>query len=228
LQRFAYAVSHDLQEPLRTLSTYTQLLRRKVSTDEAAELSDLATQIIGASDRMSKLISGVLNYSRLAYGDDRRVNVDMNAVLLFARMQLSNAIEASRAAVTQDVLPRVLANDDRMLQVLQNLLGNAMKYRGPEPPRIHVSARQSGTEWIFSVRDNGMGIDMKYADRIFGVFQRLHTQSAIPGTGIGLATCKRIIESHGGRIWVEGAIGEGCTFYFTLPVFESAEAAQGD
>ena len=222
LQRFAYAVSHDLQDPLRTLKTYTQLLQRKVKAEDATEVADLAHEIVGASDRMAKLITGILNYSRLTEKPERRLSVDMNTVLLFARMQLQDSIAGTGAVVTSDNLPRVVANDDRMMQVFQNLIGNAIKYRSSEPPRVHISARPQDAEWVFSVTDNGMGIDMKYAERIFGVFQRLHTQ-VIPGTGIGLATCKRIVEAHGGRIWVESQPGSGSTFYFTLPA--SADAA---
>lgn len=222
LQRFAYAVSHDLQDPLRTLKTYTQLLERKINGGEIGDIQELAQHIVGASDRMSKLITGVLNYSRMSETPERRVSVDMNAVLLFARMQLKAQIESSGAVVTSDSLPHVMANDDRMLQVFQNLIGNAIKYGGTEPPRIHISAQLERSEWLFSFRDNGIGIDMKYADRIFGMFQRLHTQKAIPGTGIGLATCKRIIEGHAGRIWVESTPGAGSTFYFTLPAGDSA------
>ena len=225
LQRFAYAVSHDLQDPLRTLKTYTQLLQRRVKGDDPSEVNDLAQEIVGASERMGRLITGVLNYSRVADKPERQVSVDMNAVLLFARMQLQDTIAATGAVVTSDHLPSVVANDDRMLQVLQNLIGNAMKYRSSEPPRIHVSAMLRDAEWVFSVQDNGIGIDMKYAERIFGVFQRLHTHSAIPGTGIGLATCKRIIEAHGGRIWVESQPGAGSTFYFTLPASTDAVSA---
>ena len=222
LQRFAYSVSHDLQDPLRTLKTYSQLLQRKINAGEISDVHEIAQQIVGASDRMSKLISGVLNYSRMSETSERRVTVDMNAVLLFARMQLKELIETSGAVVTSDNLPHVLANDDRMLQVFQNLIGNAIKYHGTEPPRLHISAQLNRAEWLFSFRDNGIGIEMKYADRIFGVFQRLHTQDAIPGTGIGLATCKRIIEEHSGRIWVESKPGSGSTFYFTLPAADPA------
>ena len=218
LQRFAYTVSHDLQDPLRTLKTYTQLLQRKVNN--SADIDEVATQIITASERMTKLISGVLSYSRLSDNEDRRVVVDMNTILLFAKMQLQDSIAATGATITHDPLPKIIANDDRMLQVLQNLIGNAIKYRGTEPPKIHIGAQNRDDEWIFSVRDNGIGFDMKYADRIFGVFQRLHSQAAIPGTGIGLATCKRIIEAHGGRIWAESVPGEGSTFSFALAASE--------
>jgi light-regulated signal transduction histidine kinase (bacteriophytochrome) len=218
LQRFAYTVSHDLQDPLRILKMYTQLLQRKINN--SADLEEVATQIITASERMTKLISAVLNYSRLTDTDDRRVVVDMNAVLLFAKMQLQESIDATGATITHDPLPKIIANDDRMLQVLQNLIGNAIKYRGKEPPKIHVSAQNRDDEWIFSVRDNGIGFDMKYAERIFGVFQRLHSHAAIPGTGIGLATCKRIIDAHEGRIWAESVPGEGSTFSFALPATE--------
>ena len=164
------------------------------------------------------LIVDLLEYSRVERQDVEGTATDGEAVLEQAVRDLRLTIAESRAVVTHDPLPTVVTVPGQLKQVIENLLSNAVKFRGPAPPRIHLAARRHGPEWVFSVRDNGIGLDPQYAHRIFQMFQRLHTRREYPGTGIGLAICKRIVERHGGRIWVESAPGQGATFYFTLPV----------
>ena len=164
------------------------------------------------------LIVDLLEYSRVERQDVEGTATDGEAVLEQAVRDLRLTIAESGAIVTHDPLPTVVTVPGQLKQVIENLISNAIKFRGPEPPRIHLAAQRQGMEWVFSVRDNGIGLDPQYAHRIFQMFQRLHTRREYPGTGIGLAICKRIVERHGGRIWVESAPGQGATFYFTLPV----------
>jgi light-regulated signal transduction histidine kinase (bacteriophytochrome) len=215
--------SHDLQEPLRMVASYTQLLARRYRDkldDDAREFIDYA---VDGVQRMQGLISDLLAYSRVGSRGGTLVRTDLQAVLARTLDVLRTAIEESGAQVTYDPLPTVAADPVQMGQVLQNLVGNALKFRGPEPPRVHVGARREGGEWIISVRDNGIGIEPQYVQRIFVIFQRLHTRAEYEGTGIGLAICKKIVERHGGRIWVESTPGGGSTFSFTLPAGEPAE-----
>lgn len=216
LERFAYVVSHDLQEPLRTVVSYLELIERRYRTkldQDAVEFIDFAVQ---GTRRMQRLIADLLTFSQVGAGAAPLVPTDAGAVLESALGDLQAAIAESGATVTRDRLPQVLADSTQLEQVFANLIGNALKFRGKAPPAIHVSAAQDGTRWIFRVRDNGIGIDPKYFDRVFVIFQRLHTREAYPGTGIGLAVCQKIIERHGGRIWVESQLGQGATFLFTL------------
>lgn len=223
LQKFAYVVSHDLQEPLRMIRTYAQLLTRRQQQDQ--ESAEFLEFIGGGVERMQSLIRDLLEYSRVSYGERRSANrTDCNYTVRLAMEHLSSAIAESGATITIDRLPAVMANDARMLQLFQNLIGNAIKYRGADAPKIHVSARAQGGEWVFAVADNGIGISPEYKDRIFGVFQRLHPRHEYEGTGIGLAIVKRIVEQHGGRVWVESELGRGATFLFTIPS-EAVEAA---
>lgn len=223
LASFAYVASHDLQEPLRMVSSYTQLLARRYADrldDDAREFIRFA---VDGATRMQQLINDLLEYSRVGTRTRPFEPTSFELILDRVLCNLSVAISEAGATVTRDPLPTVMADPTQMVQLFQNLIGNAIKFRGEQPPRVHVSARQEGGEWIFSVRDNGIGIDPSYFERIFVIFQRLHGRSEYPGTGIGLAICKKIVQRHGGRIWVESAPGEGACFSFSLPA--SPEAA---
>jgi PAS domain S-box-containing protein len=221
LEQFAYVASHDLQEPLRMVSSYTQLLERRYKDKLDTDAKEFIAYAVDGANRMQRLIQDLLVYSRVSSRGKSLTPTDCNAVLGTVRINLSVAIEENNARVTHDELPIVMADETQLVQVFQNLIGNAIKFHSEEPPRIHVSAEKNKKEWIFSVRDNGKGVDPQYHDRIFVIFQRLQGKGEYPGTGIGLAICKRIIERHGGRIWVESEPGKGSTFYFTLPARKS-------
>jgi PAS domain S-box-containing protein len=223
LEQFAYVASHDLQEPLRTMSTYAQLLTNNYAGKLDAEANQFLAFIVSASLRMSTLVRDLLAYARLTTEEERPSSVALDEDLEAALTHLDQAIEESGASVTHDPLPTPAVDRGQMVRLFQNLVGNAVKYRKPDQaPKIHISAEQIGTEWVISIRDNGIGFDPKYASSIFTPFKRLHTAEEYPGTGVGLAICKRIVHAQGGRIWAESMPGEGTTFYFTLPV-ESAE-----
>lgn len=227
LQRFAFVASHDLKEPLRLVATYTQMLEKRYRGALDADADEFIRYIIEGVNRMRLLIDDLLTYSRLitTRGESMRT-ANCETVLDWALMNLQVAIQESGAEVTRSPLPVVAVDPVQVGQLFQNLIGNAIKYRSPQPPRIHVNAERRRDEWVFSVSDNGIGIDPEYRERIFGVFKRLHGRE-YPGTGIGLAICKRIVEGHGGRIWVESQIGKGATFRFTIPVLkEPADRAE--
>lgn len=223
LEQFAYVASHDLQEPLRMVSSYTQLLSRRYKGRLDADADEFIAYAIDGATRMQALIGDLLAFSRLSRrGVAPPVSADGALDEALARM--TTAIDESRAVITRTPLPSVRADRGQFVQLLQNLIGNAIKFRGDAVPTIQVTATQTAGEWLFAVRDNGIGIDPQYAERIFGIFQRLHNRAAYPGTGIGLAVCKRIVEQMGGRIWVESRPGEGATFYFTMAAVASQEA----
>ena len=216
LEQFAYVASHDLQEPLRMVSSYTQLLARRYQDrldQDAKEFIDFA---VDGATRMQRLIQDLLTYSRVTTRGIRLVPTDAAAALRDALGNLQAVIQETGARVTHGELPTVLADATQLVQVFQNLVGNAIKFHGDAAPRVHVAATPKDDEWVFTVADNGIGIDPQYFDRIFVIFQRLHPGHRYPGTGIGLALCSRIVQRHGGRLWVESAPGRGSTFYFTL------------
>ena len=216
LQQFAYVASHDLQEPLRMVSSYTQLIARRYKGKLDADADEFIAFAVDGANRMQRLIQDLLAYSRVNTTGRQFEPTAMETVLKAALSNLTNAVKESQAVITHDPLPAVMGDDKQLAQLFQNLLSNAVKFGGAQPPRIHISAKQTDGEWLFSVRDHGIGLDPQYADRIFVIFQRLHTREEYPGTGIGLAICKKIVERHGGRIWVESELGKGATFYFTL------------
>jgi len=217
LQHFLYVGSHDLQEPLRMVASYVQLLARRYKGKLDADADEFIAFAVDGATRMKALINALLAYSRVETKGKEFESTDCEAILDSTLSTLQAAIEESQAVVSRDPLPTVMADPTQLDQLFQNLIGNGIKFRGVEPPRIHVSSERNGKEWIFSVRDHGIGIDPQYADRIFVMFQRLHTKGEYPGTGIGLAVCKKIVERHGGRIWVESQPGQGAIFYFTVP-----------
>lgn len=217
LQQFAYAASHDLQEPLRAIAGFARLLEKRYKGRLDEKCSDFIGRIVDGVNRMQELIKDLLEYSRVGTGGREFAPEDSTSIFNCAIANLQARIEESGAVVTCDPLPVVSADSIQLCSVFQNLIGNAIKFHGSESPVVHTSVRREGNNWIFSVRDNGIGIDPHSADRIFAVFQRLHTREEYPGTGIGLAICKRIVERHGGRIWVESEPGHGSTFYFTIP-----------
>jgi len=217
LQHFAYIASHDLQEPLRMVSSYLQLLERRYKEQLDTDAREFIAYAVDGATRMQALINALLSYSRVGTRGKPFEPTDCSMILERALDNLKVAIEESNAVVTHDPLPTVMADDVQLTQVFQNLIGNAVKFHGERPPQVHIGARRGKGEWIFSVRDNGIGIDPQHFERIFMIFQRLHSQDEYPGAGIGLAVCKKIVERHGGRIWVESQPGEGSTFYFTIP-----------
>jgi PAS domain S-box-containing protein len=218
LEQFAYVASHDLQEPLRMVASYTQLLAKRYHGKLDADADEFIGYAVDGATRMQRLIKDLLAYSRVTTKGQAFERVDCKELLKEVLSDLRLAVEESRAVVTQGALPIVMADGVQLRQLLQNLIGNAIKFRSEEAPWVHVSAERRNNEWLFSVRDNGIGIDPEYAERIFIIFQRLHNREEYPGTGIGLAMCKKIVERHGGHMWVKSQLGEGATFYFTLPV----------
>lgn len=217
LQQFAYIASHDLQEPLRMVSSYTQLLAERYNDRLDEKAKKYIHYAVDGAVRMQKLINDLLTYSRVGTKGRPPEPVETQSALGEALRNLTVVVRESGAEITNDTLPTINADRSQLVQLFQNLIANAVKFRGKDVPRIHISARESGSEWVFSVRDNGIGIDPQYADKIFVIFQRLHTKEEYPGTGIGLAVCKKIVERHGGRIWFESEPDKGTTFYFTMP-----------
>jgi len=217
LGQLAYVASHDLQEPLRMVTSYVQLLARRYRGKLDGDADEFIAFAVNGAARMQQLINDLLTYSRVGTRGREFEPTDCEIILQQSLKNLQIAVEEKQAIVSHDPLPTVMADHVQLGQLFQNLIGNAIKFQGPEPPHVHVSESRNGNGWVFSVRDNGIGIAPEYAERIFGIFQRLHSLEKYPGTGIGLAVCKKIVEHHGGRIWVESKPGKGATFYFTLP-----------
>jgi light-regulated signal transduction histidine kinase (bacteriophytochrome) len=217
LEQFAYVASHDLQEPLRMVGSYTQLLSRRYKGKLDADADEFIGFAVDGVTRMQRLINDLLQYSRVETKGREPEPTQSEPALEHALANLKMTIEDNQATVTHDPLPTVMADDRQLEQLFQNLVGNAIKFHGAEPPKVHVRAERSSGGWTFAVKDNGIGIEPQYFDRVFQVFQRLHTMKEYPGTGIGLAVCKKIVERHGGRIWVESEPGKGTSFLFTLP-----------
>jgi PAS domain S-box-containing protein len=220
LEQFAYVASHDLQEPLRMVTSYVQLLERRYKDKLDKDANEFIDFAVDGAMRMHRLINDLLTYSRVGTRGKLLAPTDSEAVFEQSLSNLQVAIEEKGAQVTHEPLPKVMADDVQLGQLFQNLVGNAIKFQGEEQPRVHISAHQSNGEWVFSVKDNGIGIAPEFKERIFVIFQRLHGKEKYPGTGIGLAVCKKIVERQGGRIWVESDLGKGATFYFTLPFFQ--------
>lgn len=216
LEQFAYVASHDLQEPLRMITGYTKLLAKRYKGKLDKDADDFIGFAVDGAQRMHSLIQDLLILSRVGTRGKEFAPTDCEMVLSDTLVNLQAAIQESNATITHDPLPNVMADSGQLAQVFQNLIGNAIKYRGARAPLVHVSCQSRANEWLFSVKDNGIGIDPKHAERVFVMFQRLHTRREYPGTGIGLALCKKIVERHGGKIWVESQEGAGATFYFTL------------
>ncbi len=217
LQDFAYVASHDLRAPLRTIGSFAGILRDDHAEQLDAEGREHLGRIVSAVRRMENLLSDLLEYSRVGTRGKAFDRVELDQVLETVASNLKAAMEESGAQVTWAHLPPVSGDDVQLVQLFQNLVGNAIKFRGSEAPRVHVDARREGDRWELTVSDNGIGIEPQHFDRIFNIFERLHPESAYPGTGIGLAICKRIVERHGGRIYVESEPGKGSRFVFTLP-----------
>jgi PAS domain S-box-containing protein len=224
LNQFAYAASHDLQEPLRMVALYSQMLQRKYAGSIDSETDQYIGFIVGGAKRMEMLLKDLLTYSQTGADVGPAQPIDCEPVMRKVLLNLQASIEQSAAEVSWTSLPTVQAHEVRLVQLLQNIIGNAIKYRSEQAPKIRVAAERRESDWLFVVEDNGIGIEPEYAPQIFGIFKRLHGQS-YPGTGIGLAICQRIVERYGGRIWVESKAGEGSRFYFTLP---PAAAQSGD
>jgi len=218
LEQFAYVASHDLREPLRKIKSYTQLLEKRYKGQLDARADKYITYIVNSTSRMQRLITDLLTYSRVGRLELALDPTDMNLLLKQVQSDLGLMIKESHALITSDSLPTVMVIPSQISNLLQNLIGNSIKFRREEPPQIHVGVEQIGNEWQFSVRDNGIGIEDEYAERIFIIFQRLHTRTEYSGTGIGLAICKKIVERHGGSICMQSQFGKGTTFYFTLPI----------
>jgi signal transduction histidine kinase len=218
LEQFAYVASHDLQEPLRMVAAYTQLLAERYQGKLDANADKYIHYAVDGATRMQTLVQDLLAFSRVGRNGTEPKLVDLNTIVEIVKKNLSATIEESKAQITSARLPEVLFDPSLCVQLIQNLVANAIKFRGPEPPKIHIGAEKNAAEWIFSVKDNGIGIDPEYADTIFVIFKRLHTKDEYPGSGIGLAICKKIVERHGGRIWVESQPGQGAEFKFTVPL----------
>jgi len=218
LEQFAYSASHDLQEPLRMVVSYTELLMQQFGDQLGPEAAEYAAYALQGAMRMEQLLQDLRAYTLVSTSNQEPTEyLDANSALQKALANLEAEINESGATVTSTSLPRVLIHEFQLEQLFQNLIGNAIRYKGKAPPDVKIDANRQGGEWVFSLQDNGIGIAREYKEKVFEIFKRLHTVAEYPGTGMGLAICKRIVERAGGRIWVESEVGRGSTFYFTLP-----------
>jgi light-regulated signal transduction histidine kinase (bacteriophytochrome) len=226
LEQFAYVASHDLQEPLRAVGGYVKLLQLRFPDKLDAKAQGYISGAFDGATRMEQLIRDLLAFSRVAMRGGPFVPADLEDALRQALRNLEASVNSSRATIAHDPLPSLAVDAGQIRQLFQNLIGNALKFHGEQPPNIHIGAQRQDGRWVFWVRDNGIGIEPQYYEKIFHIFQRLHTRKDYPGTGIGLAICKRIVERHGGTIWVESQPGQGSTFYFSLPDTPSKTAPE--
>jgi signal transduction histidine kinase len=227
LEQFAYVASHDLQEPLRMVASFTQLLAKRYGGRLDRDADEFIGFAVDGANRMQQLINDLLAYSRVGTRGKPLRPTDLTEVLGQARANLHEAIKESGALVTNDLLPVVAGDEVQLIQLFQNLLANAIKFQSKKTPLIHVSAQTDEHGWLIAVKDNGIGIAPEHQERIFAIFQRLHGRHEYPGTGIGLALCKKIVERHGGRLWVESEPGKGATFFFNLPGERSDDRETG-
>ncbi len=219
LKSFAYITSHDLQEPLRTISSYAELLKRRYEGQLDEDADDFIEYMVDGTSRMQQMIKVLLDYSRIGTQGKKFEKFNVEEAFNNALSNLQLRIEESNAEITHDTLPEVMGDLNQICRVFQNLINNGLKFHKKNiPPQIHVSAKKNGTMWIFSIKDNGIGIENQYKNKVFEVFKRLHTMDEYPGSGISLAIVKRIIDRHGGRVWVKSDLGVGSTFYFTIPI----------
>ncbi len=218
LKRFVYALSHDLKTPLRCVSLFSEQLAEAIGDKLEGDAKTSLRFIRESASQAQEMIQRLLVYAMAASAERVDTETNLETVLADAIGDLRNPAQESNAKITSENLPTVQGDGDALRQLFLNLLANAIKYRGDRPPRVHVTARDAGAEWVISVRDHGIGINPQYANKVFELFERLHTSSEYEGTGIGLAICRRVVQRHGGRIWVESELGQGCTFYFTLPI----------
>ncbi|MDF2437144.1 MAG: response regulator receiver sensor signal transduction histidine kinase [Bacteroidota bacterium] len=221
LEKFAYVASHDLQEPLRTITSYIQLLQKKFGDKLDGEANEFMEFVVSGSKRMKTLINDLLEYSRINRADVALDPVDCNMVLKEVLQNLSNSIKDSNAVVESEELPVIRGNRIQMVQLFQNLIGNSVKFRSDKDPLIKIGVKKIEGYFLFSVEDNGIGIKKEYSNRIFEIFQRLHSMQHYPGTGIGLAICMKIVQRLGGEIWMESEFGKGSTFFFTIRDYEN-------
>ncbi len=217
LEQFAYVSSHDLKEPLRMITSFLQLLQQRYSDELDDDANDFINYAVDGAKRMDMMINDLLEYSKIGSTERKYEYLQSEKILEKVLKNLKPTIEKTNSIITQDPLPLIYANEYMMIQLFQNIISNAIKYNGEKTPEVHISAENIDDEYIFSVKDNGIGIDQKHLEKIFKIFQRLHTREQYEGTGIGLAISKRIIQKHRGKIWVESELGKGTTFYFTIP-----------
>ena len=218
LEQFAYISSHDLQEPLRMIKSYLQLLQRRYQGNLDEKANKYIHFAVDGASRMQDLINDLLEYSRVGTENKEPESIYCEVILNKVLSGIKTVIKENDATISHDHLPEVMADSTQIGQVFQNLIINGIKFHGEETPKIHISAEKKENYWVFSVQDNGIGIDPQYSERIFEIFKRLNSRDRYPGTGVGLAICKKIIERQGGCIWVESELGKGSTFYFTLPI----------
>jgi light-regulated signal transduction histidine kinase (bacteriophytochrome) len=218
LQQFAYVASHDLQEPLRAIISFSQLLEEKYQDKLEKDGKEYLYFITDGASKMNNLIKDLLLYSRITTHAQAPTYNDLEVILKDALFNLHEAIKESNAIITYDKLPTLKVDKTQFLQLFQNYISNAIKFRRDIPPKIHIGVKLVNNEWIFSIEDNGIGIESKYFDRLYNIFYRLHTKEEYPGTGIGLPICKKIVQRYGGNVWVESEVGKGSTFYFSIPI----------